>query len=150
MATRIKIARGRLAGARGEKEGPTFLAGGGPRSFDGDWRCGSFPGSASRGTSGKDHRASPHGRSLRRRTPLSLVEEASGGIRCPSHNRGNVRSLLTFFLVLLPSHPDRRLNIDHPRSDAGPRGRHGEIPKTARTEHAWAASTYSRTVIALT
>jgi hypothetical protein len=119
-----------------EQEDLQSLVCAGLRRFGSGWRCASWRGTASRDTSGRDLRASRGGRRLRTRIPSSLVAGASAGIRCPSHNRGSVPSLLTFFLILLRSRPARRLKLDDRRSDEGPAGRDRQTPKSA-TEHAW-------------
>jgi hypothetical protein len=99
-------------------------------SFDSGPRCASFRGTASNRTSRKDHRASPCGHSLRRRTTSSLISVASiagasAGIRCPSRNRDSAPSLLTFVLALLASHQAHYRNPAP--TTANQQGRHGEI-----------------------
>jgi hypothetical protein len=128
---------GRYALPTAEQADPQSLVCAGLRRFGSGWRCASWRGTASRGTSSKGLRASPSGRRLRTRIPFSWIAEASAEIRCPSHSRGSVRSLLTFLLVLLRSRPARWLKLDDRRSDEGPAGRDRQTPKSA-TEHAWA------------
>ena len=94
---------GRAARLRGEREGPQCLVCVGLRSCGSGWRSGSSQGIAGRDTSSKDPRASRGGRSLRRRTSASSSPGASAEIRCPGHNMGSVRSLLTSSLDLLSS-----------------------------------------------
>lgn len=119
---------GRYALPTAEQADPQSLVCAGHRRFGSGWRCASWRGTASRGTSSKGLRASPGGRRLRTRIPSSWIAGASAEIRCPSHNRGSVRSLLTFFLVLLRSRPARWLKLDDRRSDEGPAGRMGKLP----------------------
>jgi hypothetical protein len=88
-------------------------------------RCASFRGIGSSRTSSKNHRASPCGHSLRRRTSSFSIAGASAGIRCPSHNKDSAQSHLTFVLALLAS---RRAHRRNPASTtADQQGRHREI-----------------------
>lgn len=127
----------------GDQEGPHSLVCAGRLSFGSGWRCGSYRGSVRTYTSSKDSRELPGGRSLRTRIPSSSIAGACAGIRRPSHNRGNVRSLLTFFLVLLPYRPANRWKLEDKRSDSKTAGRDGQIPKPARSEHAWARGAFT-------
>jgi hypothetical protein len=118
ITRRIKIPRvvARPAWPTAEQEDPKSVFYAGLRRFGSGWQCASQRGTASRGTSSKDLRASPGGRRLHTRIPSSWIAEASAGIRCPSHNRDSVRSLLTFFLDLLRSRPAHWMKLDDRRS----------------------------------
>jgi len=94
---------GQAARLRDEREGLRRLACAGLQSCGSGWRSGSSRGIARTGTSGKDPQASRGGRSLRRQMSASLSAASSAEIRCPGHNMGSVRSLLTSSLDLLSS-----------------------------------------------